>query len=293
MKTIYVDVYFFINFTVDILALYFSALFYKLPTTVARLLLSSFIGAAYAVIGTLLIEKSALMIPVSILILILMILIMAGGVGVMRKVKYGIIFLLFEILIGGLVYYAYSMLDKINFLKDFAESNNENKKLLVFSLIVLLSIGTLKLSVACFGNYGSVKNVKVFVEHGGKTSQLDALVDSGNLAVDPFSKTPVMLVGEAVGNKIFGEIAFDFPKSDELDLSLKKRIRIIPVSFGSEKRILYGIKPDSVYIQKKKVRENISLIIAIDKEGGRYGGYNALIPLSALEHISYENNQFF
>lgn len=287
MKTLYVDVYFFINFTVDILALYFSALLYKLPTTVARLLASSFVGAAYAVIGTLLINNSALMIPVSVLILTVMVLIMAKDVGIMRKLKYGIVFLFLEILIGGLVYYAYSTLDKINLFKSFTESNNENKKLLVFSLIVLLSIGALKLVVACFGNVGCVRNVKVFVEYDGRKNQLDALVDSGNLAVDPFTKTPVMLVGEAVGNKIFGEICRELSNPCELDVSLKKRIRIIPVSFGNEKRILYGIKPDSVYVEKKKLREHISLIIAIDKEGGSYGGYNALIPLSALENISY------
>jgi len=287
MKTLYVDVYFFINFTVDILALYFSALLYKLPTTVARLLASSFVGATYAVIGTLLINNSALMIPVSVLILTVMVLIMAKDVGIMRKLKYGIVFLFLEILIGGLVYYAYSTLDKINLFKSFTESNNENKKLLLFSLIVLLSIGALKLVVACFGNVGCVRNVKVFVEYDGRKNQLDALVDSGNLAVDPFTKTPVMLVGEAVGNKIFGEICRELSNPCELDVSLKKRIRIIPVSFGNEKRILYGIKPDSVYVEKKKLREHISLIIAIDKEGGSYGGYNALIPLSALENISY------
>ena len=290
MKTLYVDVYFFINFTVDILALYFSALLYKLPTTVKRLLLSSFVGATYAVLGTLLFDNSTLMIPISVLILIIMVLIMARGVGIMRKVKYGIVFLFFEILIGGMVYYAYSTLDKINLFQSFVDSNNENKKLLLFSLIILLSIGALKLVIMCFGNAASRKSIKLFVEYGGKTNQLDALVDSGNLAVDPFNKTPVMLVGKAVGNKIFGELCDDLSALDSLEVSLKKRIRIIPVSFGSEKRILYGIKPDLVYVEKKKLREHISLIIAIDKEGGNYGGYNALVPLSALENISYGNS---
>ncbi len=290
MKTLYVDVYFFINFTVDILALYFSALLYKLPTTAIRLLFSALLGATYAVFGVLLFDNSALMMPISALILIAMVVIMSRGVGFFRKLKYGIIFLFFQILIGGLVYYAYSMLDKIELLESFVESENENKKLLLFSLIVLLTIGALKLVTSCFGCAGSEKSVKLFVEYKGIKNQLDALVDSGNLAVDPFDKTPVMLVGEVWGAKIFGELCADFDSIDNLDLTLKKKIRIIPVSFGNQRKILYGIKPDAVYLEKDGVREHISLIIAIDKEGGDFGGYNALIPSSALDNISYGNH---
>ena len=290
MKTLYIDVYFFINFTVDILALYFSALLYKLPTTAVRLLISALVGATYAVLGVLLFDNSMAMLPISAVILTVMVLIMSKGVGLHRKLKYGIIFLFFQILIGGLVYYAYSALDKMDVLQSFIESKNENKKLLLFSLIVLLSIGALKLLISCFGSAGSEKSVRLFVEYGGKKNQLDALVDSGNLAVDPFNKTPVMLVGKDIGNKIFGELCNDLLSIDGLDVSLKKRIRIIPVSFGNQKRILYGIKPDLVYVENNNLKEHISLIIAIDKEGGNYGGYNALIPLSALENISYENN---
>ena len=287
MTTLYVDVYFFINFTVDILALYFSALLYKLPTSALRLLLSGIIGATYAVLGVLLFDNSILMLPVSALILICMVLIMSHGVGIFRKLKYGIIFLFFQIIIGGLVYYAYSALDKIELLRGFVESKNENKKLLLFSLIILLSIGALKLLLSCFGSAAAEKSITLFVMHDGKTNQLDALVDSGNLAVDPFDKTPVMLVGSALGGKIFGDLFKDSGSIEELTPTLKKRIRIIPVSLGNQRKILYGMKPDGVYIEKNGVREHISLIIAIDKEGGEFGGYNAVIPLSAIDNIFY------
>ena len=49
MRTFYIDVYFLINLTVDILALYFSAIFSKTPTSIKRLLIAGIIGAASAV----------------------------------------------------------------------------------------------------------------------------------------------------------------------------------------------------------------------------------------------------
>ncbi|MBE6644437.1 MAG: hypothetical protein E7612_03550 [Ruminococcaceae bacterium] len=289
MKTLYIDIYFLINFTVDLLALYFSALFYKLPITTVRLMLSAFIGAAYAVFGILLLENSVYMYPISVLILITMIIIITKGSHIYRKIKYCILFLVFEILIGGLVFYGYTSLDKFEPLKNFISEENENKKLILLSVLILFSIGVLKLIISLFNGTRCHKSVKLIVEYNGEKKSIDAFVDSGNLAVDPFDKTPVMLIGQKLANEIYGNDSEKIYSICEIDASLKKKIKIIPVSFGAEKKILYGIKPDFVYVKTKTNEERISLTIAIDKEGGCYGGYNALIPLSALDDIPYEN----
>ena len=79
MKTLYIDVYFFINFTVDLLALYFSSALYKLPTSAPRLMLASFVGSLYAVFGVLFLEDRLIMYPVSLVILAVMVLIVSAG----------------------------------------------------------------------------------------------------------------------------------------------------------------------------------------------------------------------
>ena len=285
MKTLYIDVYFLINFTVDLLALYFSALFYKLPITMLKLLTSAFIGAGYAVFGIIFLDNSVFMFPISILVLVLMIFIMTFGLGIYRKIKYCVIYLIFQILIGGLVYYGYTALDSFTPLKDFVEAENENKKLLILSVLILFSIGVLKLLISLFRDTVCRKNVRLTVEYKNKTHSFEAFVDSGNLALDPFDKTPVMLVSMALAKEIYGICESDISNIDNIEVSLKKKIRIIPVSFGSEKKILYGLKPDRVLVKSKKREERISLTIAIDKDGGSYGGYNALIPSVALEDI--------
>lgn len=285
MKTLYIDVYFFINFTVDLLALYFSSALYKLPTSAPRLMLASFVGSLYAVFGVLFLENRLIMYPVSLVILAIMVLIVSAGSTVYRKIKYSILFFVFEILIGGLVYYGYNALDSLDLTDKLGEAKNENKKLLIFSLLVLLSIGVLKLLIRCFDTVRAEKSADLSVTYNGCETSFSAFVDSGNLASDPFDKTPVMLASGALAEKIFKH-SFDDPEwQKKTELSLRKKIRIIPVKFGSEKKILYGIRPDSVYAVKDGKKEKISLIIAIDKEGGNYGGYDALIPLSALADV--------
>ena len=289
MKTLYVDVYFLINFTIDILALYFASIFCKTAAKVYRLIFSSFFGALCAVIGSVFIIDSKIMYIVSALTFLIMILIVTKGVTVYRKLKYAVAFLLFEILIGGLVYYGYCLLDRLFENSDCVEVGSENRNLLILSLIVLLSIGVLKLIIYFLGSVRSEKNVKLVVSYLNTETHIEALVDSGNLAVDPLDKTPVMLINLKLGKRIFGQRVLNTDDFSSFDNNLKKRLRIIPVCFGGHKKILYGIKPDSSYAIVGKRREKISIVIAINKEEDSFGGYEALIPLAALEDVFYGN----
>lgn len=287
MKTLYLDVYFLINFTVDVLALYFSALLSKITVTNKRLIISGILGALCAIINTLMFSNAIFITLVSIIFFILMISIATGKIGCYRKIKYGIAFLIFQILIGGIVYYAYCLLDEL--FKDYniKEAGAENRRLIVLAVVILLSLGVFKVLVAFFGNFRSETKACLTVEFMGVSETFDALVDSGNLAQDPFDRTPVMIVNEGLGKKLFGE---DLCYVDVRNLKneSKKCIRIIPVEFGGEKRILYGMKPDKVTVTKDERKEKVSLIIAVDKSIKNYGGYPALVPLSALEDIFYD-----
>lgn len=290
METLYVDIYFLINFTVDVLALHFASVFSKISTSVPRLLTAAAIGALYAVFGVLLIEKSELMYILAVVFLFIMVIITSKGVGFYRRVKYTAAVVIFNVIIGGLVYYGYCLLDNVFTSEDFADIGGENKNILILSLIVLLSIGVLKLFISIFGNTHYEKKVELTVVYNGTETKFEAFVDSGNLAVDPFDKTPVMLVNSALSKKIFGIDAITQDSFNNSGYELKKRIRIIPVSFGGEKKILYGIKPDNIYTVAGEKTEKLSLIIATEEKGDSYGGYSALIPLSVLDGVSYGGN---
>ena len=67
MKTLYVDVYFLINFCVDFLALHFASRFTKIPTGNIRLIISSALGGIYAVLLAFLPQNGALFSLVSVI----------------------------------------------------------------------------------------------------------------------------------------------------------------------------------------------------------------------------------
>lgn len=289
MTTLYIDVYFLINFCVDILALYFAASFVKIPCTNLRLVISGVIGGGYAVVGILLLDESYLMYPISAMIFISMVLIAVGKVSLYRRIKYAFAFFVFQIIIGGLVYYGYCLLDKVMKEGDYFPAGGTNRNLLILSLIVLLSIGVLKLVTASFVHTKSERSVSLVFEYRNNSTTFDALVDSGNLAVDPFDRTPVMFVKGDFAKKLFGSDVVSGSFKTE-DIEIKKRLRIIPAAFGAENRIIYGLKCDSLYLLGKNGREKLSVVIAIDNVGKDYGGYFALMPISALDGVDYGKN---
>ena len=280
MNTLYIDVYFLINFTVDTLAIYFSVLLSKVNVSRIRLIICGIIGAVAACI-TVLFELDFLFYFLTVLITFYLISVIASGKNtVLKRFKVFLSFLIFETLLGGLVSYFYNFLDD-NFVPLFNEESFgvENKQLLILSMMILLSIGILKLIFFVFSGNIAEKTAEISFTLLDESFNVTGLVDSGNILKDPLTLKPVMIVKyDVIKNKIK-----DF-SSDVIytsDSKLKGILRMIPVkSLGGEK-ILIGFKC-FITIKGKKHAYGSDIIIAIDEEEGSFGGYKALIPSELL-----------
>ena len=160
-----------------------------------------------------------------------------------------------------------------------------NRKMLFFSIIVLLSIGVFKMLVSFFSNIQSEGSVEVEISFLDKSARLEAFIDSGNLAVDPMDMTPIMLLKKDTASAILPDNIINLADPDTIEKNARKRIRLIPISRGGATHVLTGVKPDSVRILKEGKAEEISVTIAIDKEGGTYGGFGVLMPAAALDDV--------
>ena len=97
MKTLYVDVYFLINFVVDLLSLYFSARIMRLPISAIMLIASSVFGGVFAVICVLLEPQGILYVLIYLLFPIIIALMCTKGFKVKRKITFGFIFIIHHI----------------------------------------------------------------------------------------------------------------------------------------------------------------------------------------------------
>ncbi len=283
MRTIYIDVYFLINFTVDLLAIHFASRFSKVPIKSFRMICAAIIGGIYAVVTVIIPQNILIFIGVGIISLILITLICTFGTSFLRKLKFIIAFLLFLVLIGGMVYYAFTFIDNHITLTE-SDGIIENRTLLLLSITVLLSMGIIKLLFIIFDGATTEKNVKIKITLKEKSIVLDAFVDSGNLAKDPIDMSPVLFIKKSAAEKLFNEGIPEFYDGKVND-EYKSYIRLIPIKTKDKTEIIYGLRADCVSVIKGKKEERIKITIAFDNEGGTYGGYEALMPISALENL--------
>ncbi|MBQ8583202.1 MAG: sigma-E processing peptidase SpoIIGA [Clostridia bacterium] len=282
MKTLYIDVYFLINFTVDLLAIYFASRISRVPVSTRRGILAAIVGGISASVIVFL-ESELVSLLLSVLSLVLIVYVAAGKVSARRRGKLLFSFLIFEALTGGAAYYLWSFLDEFVYDKlSTQEGGAQNRKLLLFSILVLLSIGVFKMIVSFFSNLECEGSVKFEISFLGKSVSGEAFVDSGNLAMDPMDMRPVMFIKRELAEKLFPESVIELSDPDKLDRAIRKRIRLLPVTRGGQTHVLTGMKVDSVRVLGDMGEGEIAVTVAIDKEGGNYGGFSALMPSAAI-----------
>ena len=283
MKTIYIDIYFLINFTVDLLALHFASAFSKVPVKNYKLIISALLGGIYAVALVFLPEDGIVFVIGTGLFLLVNTLICAFNVSLKRKLKFIISFFLFLTLIGGMVYFSFNFIDKHVVLTENS-GEIQNRTLLLLSVTILLSIGLLKLIFVMFSGTASEKSVLVKIVLRDSCITVNAFVDSGNMAIDPMDTSPVLFIKRRCAEKLFKSGIPEFYEGKIPD-KYKGCVRLIPINSGGKTEILYGFRPDRVSVIYGKREEKIKVTIAFDKEGGSFCGYDALMPSSALENL--------
>ena len=87
MKTIYLDVYFLINFTVDLLALHFASAFSKVPIKNYKLILAATVGGLYAIALVFIPQNSMIFLLSIFLFLLINALICVGNTSAIRKIQ--------------------------------------------------------------------------------------------------------------------------------------------------------------------------------------------------------------
>jgi len=283
MQTLYIDVYFLINFTVDILALYFSVRLLNIKTSFARLCISSGFCSVIAIIDVFSqgwLMAGALFIVNAIVVLFVSV----GEITLSRRVKLAVLFYIFMMLLGGVVSLMYNVIDR--FIGGIGlEGEVHNRGLLIFSLIILCSIGVLRGVIMIFSNRAADRTVRVMLEVADKSIECEALVDSGNLAKDPMGLKPILFISKKLAERLFPRNVVELSDIDSIGENYRKRIRLIPITRLGKTHIMTGIVPDRVAILLDKERHMVDLTIAIDKEGEGYGGLDALIPLAVLEDV--------
>ena len=278
---VYGDLLFLINFSMDFLCFYISCLLLhqKMPTL--RAVLASVLGGSYSVAALFISASSfqALLIDAFVLILMCVIVYLRGGVSFLGMLKRIFLYFFVSALLGGLMTALFSLLNRVEAFSGDLGMGDGIDAWMFAALVIIGSIITLN-GGRIFRSSSSRGSATLILESELGKVELCALIDSGNLAVEPISGKSVAFVSVEKCKKIIENSMYDALKNNsninDIPIGVMSKIRMVPTQVISGKLFLPAIKFKKAFVSQGKKKKNIDVYIALVNEE-YLGEYDAII----------------
>lgn len=294
--TIYIDVIFFENLIMNCIILYATSIILKIKVKVIRLLISSAIGALYAII--LYISKMSIynsLISKTILAVI-MLYIAFKPQNIKKLCKEILIFYLTSFVFGGVaLYLIYFINPKQISIKNGMFAGENVLKIIILGGIVAFIV--IKISFKIIKTKMNSKDMfcDIHIQIGDKNIRTKAMLDTGNLVKEPITNIPVIIVESSLlyeilpkeilnnlDNILKGDLT-NIP--EEIQEQYLPKLRCIPFSsLGKQNGMLLGIRAEKLEVSKEdEVKVTKNIIVGIyEKSLTKRGEYRALIGIELV-----------
>lgn len=263
--TLYADVLFAINFSMDFLALFITEMILHKKLHKKRILIAAIIGGLYGVFEVLVPTRVILgaIINVSVSFIMCILAFKENKIGKITGML--ILFWGVSASLGGIMSLLFTFLNTVfvEYMKNYSYSAAYQgaRFFIIASLTMIVSIAFSRI----YNSKKNIREVTVEVKVNDGTFFLKGICDSGNLLKEPITGKSVILVG--ADTKIGKQI--------EKESELKKRY--IPYHGVESEGILKGIVPRKILINNREM----SAIIAPIKNRD-FAGYDAIVPIALV-----------
>lgn len=288
MQTVYIDIFFLINFSMDFLALFLSARLLSRKIRLLRLALSALLGGLYACIS-LVLSFDARLGAWSILVDVLACALMAAISVASRKnlkgiFSFALVFGATSILLGGAMTALFALFNRMGIdkiLQGGSNSTDDGISVWLFAVFAIISAMITVLGGRFFKRKAMRREGSIEIVYFKRSVTLPCICDSGNLLREPISQKPCIIVEldalrpilsrELVKSALSGDIS----ALSERDAS---KVRLIPAQGVSGNGVLIGIRADFVRLDMGRGMTELDAYVAISTENLLLGEIKALVP---------------
>ncbi len=284
-QTVYADVLFLINFSMDFLVFYICARLAGRRIYPFRSALASALGGAYGV-ASLFITANGFITAICDIVSLIVICGVAFASKIMRFRDFlgrCVLFALISSILGGIMTALSSMIERSGFTSLEYESGDDISVWL-FALIAATGGAAAFVGGKRIKRITSSKGADVEINVDGKSVVIRAMTDSGNMLTDPISGRAVAICElDAVAELFSGELVDYWRKKElsvDIDAEFASRIRFIPArgALAGKTSLLTAIEPDSVTVINGKIRREADILIAPVPYKLSAGESRALLP---------------
>lgn len=286
-QTVYVDLLFMINFSMDFLCFFVCAKILGRKLSVGRAVAASAVGGIYSDI--------ALFIPVSYLpslVIDLAVCAVICAIVFLRKGRgrelplYILVYFAISMALGGFMTAIFNLLNKADI--PLEGTSSDGISVWMFALLAILSAIFTLVGGRFFRRRASQKSAELSITYNGKSVRLFAMTDSGNLLKDPISGKPCIVADicalepiipkgilRAAREKRFSEI-------EKLSPEDARKVRMIPIKTAGGEGALIALRADKITIDREGVNEALDALIALSDINKSADGKEALLPPELL-----------
>lgn len=276
--------------------IYASAIILKIKPKTIRIILASGIGSIYA-ITTYVTELHIYTSIISKVILsTIMVYVSFNPQSIKKLFKQVFIFYLTSFVFGGVALYLIYVIEPKNALiKNGMFVGDYVLKVIFLGAIVAFII--IKIAIKIIKTKINPKDMycNIRIKISGQIVSTKAMIDTGNLAKEPITNTPVIIVESSllydilpkeILNNLDMILGGDLSKIPEkIQSQYMSKLRCIPFSsLGKQNGMLLGIKADEIEVEReedKKITKNV-IIGIYDKSLTKRGEYRALVGLDLI-----------
>lgn len=278
---VYIDLYYLVNASMDLLCLTMSAAILHRPVRRWRLMLAALFGGGYAVVMLLWGPDGAagVALDLAAAVLLAAIALFRRGQRLRRLFQSAAVYALLSAVLGGLMTVLYSFLNRLHLPLESLQGDGLSAWMFAL-LAAVAGIFTLR-SGKLFRRAAVTKDVFLEVTVEGRSIRLHALVDSGNLLRDPLGGRSVVVADPAKLKPVLPpglRDALEHPTETSAE-PYARRIRLIPAKSATGECLLAAFLPDRLVLCNGRERVEADDLIALSPLGESAKGYDALISL--------------
>ena len=282
-QTVFVDIFFLINFSMDFLSLFLVAKLLEGKIALLRFIISATLGGVYACIALFLPTGGLFSFFIDAVVCVAMAFV---AVGKRKQIKntfvFSLVFCAVSILLGGAMTALFNFFNKIGLDRLFGDAGTgDGISVWLFAILAIISGILSALGGKFFKRRVSRKQGRVEISYAGGSVSLPCLLDSGNLLREPISRLPCVVVESDSVKYIFPRSFIEAVKKGEiagLRERERARIRMISVSTAMGETVTYGIRVDSVKLDFGKGVTAVEAYVVLSNEKISAKGIKALVP---------------
>ena len=286
-QTVYADVLFLINFSMDFLVFYICARLSRRRLNPVRSAVAAAIGGAYGVAALFLPENGTLTIICDLLSLIIICLVAFWSKRERIRDIIGrcALFAGVSAILGGIMTALYSALNRSGLAVLEADSSDDISVWL-FALLAAAGGATAFAGGKRMRRLATAKQSDIVISFDSNTVKIRAMTDTGNLLSDPLSGRGVALCELDAVKSIFPTELVNFWYRGEIGASAAlpekyaSRLRFIPAkgALGGKTALLAAISPDSLTVSDENGCVDADILIAPVPQKLSAGESRALLP---------------